>query len=93
MTVFAVVVSEPERCENMGTAIVEHFAKENFLRVGECFWLIDSSLPTSRELTLLLTGGDEVNKYDIRSFLVIPITSYYGLHNKITWEWLQAKGI
>ncbi|HCU0428873.1 MULTISPECIES: hypothetical protein [Serratia] len=89
MTVFAVIATDDQ--ENMKKAVSEKFSTQQFLEVGDSLWLIDSQCATTRDLTMLLCGED--NSAELSSFIVLPVTSYFGLHNKLVWEWLNAKGL
>lgn len=92
MTVFAIVTTTEIAAERMERAIAHNFTPEENLRVGNT-WLIDTKLPTSKDVTELLCGGKDANTFSIHSFIVLPVTSYYGMHNPNTWEWLQSKGL
>lgn len=90
MTVYAVVATDEQ--ESMDNAVSHQFSPQQFLKVGDGLWLIDSECSTTKDLTLLLSGGEE-NTADISSFIILPVHSYYGMHTKLVWEWLSAKGL
>lgn len=92
MTVFAIVTTTEAAAERMDVAITHKLMPEQYHRVGTT-WLVDTKLPTSRDVTEFLCGGSDINEFKIHSFIVMPVTSYFGLHNAITWEWLQSKGL
>lgn len=86
MTIFAVVVSkEPEK---MKAAILAKFAVGSFYEVDSSFWLVDSTFATAKEFAQFLGPNNEIGTY-----ISFPITSYYGFHSKVVWEWLSSKGV
>lgn len=93
MSVFAVIVTTPKDGvrERMQKIISEHIPKPNYLQVGDCLWFVESDFATSKELSASLAG--ENNEKDLSSYIVLPVNSYYGRHNKMVWEWLIAKGL
>ncbi|WP_155409052.1 hypothetical protein [Pluralibacter gergoviae] len=94
MTVFAIVTTSASdnAAERMGVAIARRFSPQDFLRIGST-WLVDTKLPTSKDVTHYLCGGESVNEFQIHSFIVLPVNSYFGMHHPNTWEWLQSKGL
>ncbi|MCK7307894.1 MULTISPECIES: hypothetical protein [Enterobacter] len=93
MAVFAVVATHVEETSrpNVRKQIHDKFTDTQFLEVADCLWFVDAEFATSKDLTLFLSGEDNANQ--LSSFIVLPVTSYYGLHNMIVWEWLAAKGL
>lgn len=89
MTIFAVVATDNRSC--MKSAVAEHFCASQVLEVGDCLWLIDAECPTGKELTMQLRGGSDTTR--LNSFIVLPVNSYFGMHNKLVWEWLGSKGL
>ncbi|NQF31019.1 hypothetical protein [Enterobacter asburiae] len=93
MSIFAVVATNPgERSRpKIKQLIHEKIPGTHFLEVDDCLWFVDTELATSKELTILLCGEDNPDK--VGSFVVLPVTAYYGMHNKTVWEWLSSKGL
>ncbi|MDA8492458.1 hypothetical protein [Kluyvera georgiana] len=93
MAIFAVIATNEQAKEPLQKAIKARFEDSFVQIVGENTWLIDCPLATSKAVTEFLCGGANVNEFRIHSFLVLPVTSYYGMHHPTVWEWLQSKGI
>ncbi len=86
MTIFAVVVSKnPEKTK---AAIQDKFKSGSFYEVDPTFWLVESEFATAKEFAQFLGPNN-----DIGTYIAFPVTSYYGYHNKVIWEWLSSKGV
>lgn len=93
MAVFAVVatLADENSRPKMRRLIHEKFAETQYIEVSDCLWFVDTEFATTKELTLFLSGEENAN--NLSSIIVLPVTSYYGLHSKLVWEWLAAKGL
>lgn len=89
MSVFAVIASNEQ--QEMEAAINELYEDADVLRVSTSFWVVDCEKATPKEATEYLLSAK--NGSSLRSFIVMPVTSYYGLHSKKLWDWLIAKGV
>lgn len=93
MTLFAVMVTNEDNGARvrMKKTISEKFPEQQYLEVGDCLWFVDSQLATTQELSVFLSG--ENNENELSFYIVLPVGSYFGRHNKFVWEWLRAKGL
>jgi len=68
-------------------AVMQKIAAEDRLQLDPGRWLINSALPTSKEVSdaLGISGAD--------TFIVCPIRGYYGRARPDVWEWLASKSI
>lgn len=84
MTIFAVLEQSPNT--KLSKAIKSQFS-DDYLMVATGQWLISAN-GTAQSISdkLGLHKGTGIN-----STLVFATSSYYGLHNSDTWDWIKNK--
>lgn len=94
MTLFAVVASDGR--DNMKEAIEHRFEEHNRLQVGDSLWFVDTDLATTKEVVYFIRSGSsedsQENEYDVRSFMVLPMKTYFGMHKRAVWDWIMSRG-
>ena len=86
MSVYAIHVSGNSAA--IKESIEKSFTLGSFYGVDEQLWFVDSPFVTTREVSQLIAPNNDKGR-----FLVLPVVSYYGYHDKAVWEWLSAKGV
>ncbi|MCK7458474.1 hypothetical protein [Idiomarina aminovorans] len=88
MPVFLVCGSDkPKKLEKV---ISENFA-DKYYKVADDQWFITSEKGTTKSVAEELSPDGKNG-----GFIVIPVTNFWGFHDKSTWEWLEVnmnKGI
>ncbi|MDD9245282.1 hypothetical protein PVM12_14695 [Enterobacter soli] len=86
MTIYSIAAtSDPQKVQ---AAIKNHFDEPDYFEVHPGFWFVSSGLATPKELSDLIAPNREIG-----TFIVVPVTGYYGFHNKVMWDWFSARGI
>lgn len=88
MPVFLVFGSDNPK--NLEKEINEKFS-DNHYKVSETEWFVASEKGTTKNVADELSPDGKNG-----AFIVIPVTNFWGFHNKSTWEWLEVnmnKGI
>lgn len=93
MAVFAVIATSFEDVTLLEKAISDHFDEKAYILSDENLWLIDCDLPTTRAVAEKMGLHVHPNPYGISSYIVFPVSSYFGMQLPSTWEWLKSKGI
>lgn len=83
MAIFIVIANG----EDIKRVVEEVIEQHNRCKISDDAWFVDSSCATSKDLSEML-HRPECNG----SFIVTPVTSYYGFHQQHVWEWLSSKG-
>lgn len=92
MSIFAIVVtSENDDTRAMMREVVAEKFPEQHMNVDDCLWFVESQLATAQELFNVLDGGND--EQNLNSYIIFPVSSYYGRHKMPVWEWLRAKGL
>jgi len=82
-----VLISLGESAPAIDSAVEQKIPVEDRLKLDAGRWLINSTLPTSKELS------DNLAISDAWTFIVCPIRGYYGRARPDVWEWLAAKSV
>tara|TARA_B100000929_G_scaffold222162_1_gene178501 strand:- start:767 stop:1039 length:273 start_codon:yes stop_codon:yes gene_type:complete len=82
MPVFLVLGSD--KPEEMGKLISQKFP-DNYYEISSDEWFVASEKGTTKSVAEELHPDGESG-----TFIVIPVTNFWGFHNKSTWEWLEV---
>jgi hypothetical protein len=85
MAIFMIAVQETTPAPGFSKAIEQNFPN-NYLRIGPGQFLIKADGLTTQAVSEKLGDNGENGK-----FAVFGVSSYWGYHDKNTWEWLAVK--
>jgi DNA-binding transcriptional MocR family regulator len=85
-----VIISLGESSPAVDSKVEQKIPSEDRLKLDGGRWLVNSSLPTSKELSDSL---DISAAEPLATYLICPIRGYYGRARPDVWEWLAAKSI
>jgi hypothetical protein len=68
------------------TAVSSKFEAGNRYKIEDGKWILDSPAMTSKEFADSLGAVNTES-----SFIVVPVTAYFGRTQPDLWEWLAAK--
>ncbi|MEI8659227.1 hypothetical protein [Vibrio sp. Hal054] len=75
------------------SAIEDAYDDDDWIAIGVDTWLVDDNaalVPRSVTERLLADYDDQSNPFG--SYIVVAFNSYWGYHEKETWEWLKRRG-
>lgn len=72
----------------MDVAIKANYQPEDYFLISPGHWFVYSQLLTPRDISIQLVPNNEAD-----TFLVTPVSSYYGFYNPKLWDWLKSKGM
>lgn len=89
MAVFAVIASSNP--EQMSALIAEKIPPQDYHQIDDKSWFVSSpeGVVTPKELSDFLG----ISKGDAGRVIILHVSSYYGFHNRNTWDWLSVKGV
>ena len=70
---------------SVDAAVQSKIAKEDAHQIEPGKWLVNSSLPTSKDVS------DQLGISETATFFLAPVRGYFGRANPAIWEWLAAK--
>ena len=70
---------------------LEESFPDDFLPVGSQAFLVAASGITTRQLADRLGLSTPNSLQPSQTGIVVPVTTYWGLHNTDVWEWIAAK--
>lgn len=95
MAIFMLVVKNPVIQGNdhqIQSKLNSTYNQDNVKKICEGQYLIASNeilVPEGIADTL----GEDFGKGSMGSFIIVPVTAYWGFHDRSIWAWLTEKGI
>lgn len=95
MSVFLLVLKEPADSSNAKSLLVKAstlFGQDNVKEICPGQILISSEkifMPDGIADTL----GEDFSKGVFGSYILVPVTAYWGYHDRSIWGWLKEKGL
>ena len=85
-----IIISLGDSGPAIDAAVLQRAPVEDRLQLDLGRWLINSTLPTSKELADSFGIG---LSEPFPTFIICPIRGYYGRARPDIWEWLAAKSL
>lgn len=94
MNVFLLAMNSvnKEQSDHIYSGLQVAFEPENTIEVSTGTFLIAVEQPCLPSY-LAEKLGDPVYKGVLGSYLVVPVSSYWGFQDKSVWNWLLSKGV
>ncbi|EIC84028.1 hypothetical protein [Serratia sp. M24T3] len=88
MTTFA--ISTSDKNDKLNSKLISLYGTQNFLLVDDFLRIVISDKDvTSEDVFKKLNHQGDVDG----KLVIFAVNSYFGFHNKTTWEWLKARGV
>ncbi len=86
VTVFAIAASPPFGANGIEAAISSKYARDEWLKVTDAFWLV-SDTGIAKDVSDKLGIGNDVEM----SAVIVAFGGYYGRAPNHIWEWIALK--